>query len=86
MPWEQPWKRQKDKKKKNKKQKTKKPKKTKHGIGTKMTSEWSRIESPKIKPHLWSINLQQRRQEYTMEKTVSLASGGGRAEQHHVNQ
>ena len=36
--------------------------------------------------HLRSINLQQRRQEYTMEKTVFLASGVGKAGQLHVNQ
>ena len=42
---------------------------------------------PRNKPtHLWSINLQQRRQEYTMEKRVSSASGVGKAGQLHVNQ
>ena len=31
--------------------------------------KWNRTESPEIKPkHLWSINPQQRVQEYTMEK------------------
>ena len=34
--------------------------------------QWNRIE-PRNKPmHLWSINLPQRRQEYTMEKRQSL--------------
>ena len=28
--------------------------------------------------HLWSINLQQRRQEYNEEKTVSSVSGAGK--------
>ena len=42
---------------------------------------------PRNKPrHLWSINLQQGRQEYTIEKTVSLSSGVGKAGQPHVNQ
>ena len=42
---------------------------------------------PKNKPtHPPSINLQQRRQEYTMEKRVSSASGFGEAGQPHVNQ
>ena len=33
---------------------------------------------------LWAINLWQRRQEYTREKTVSLISGSGETEQSHV--
>ena len=43
---------------------------------------------PRNKPtHLWSINLQQRRQEYTVEKRqVSSASGIGKAGQLHVIQ
>ena len=32
--------------------------------------QWNRIEIPE--KHIWSINLQQRRQEYTMEKRKSL--------------
>ena len=36
--------------------------------------------------HLQSINLRQRRQEYTMEKKVSSASGVGKPGQPHVNQ
>ena len=37
--------------------------------------------------HLWSINLWQRRQEYTMtKKTVSSASGVGKAGQLYVKQ
>ena len=43
---------------------------------------------PRDKPtHQWTINLPQRRQEYTMgKKTVSSASGVGKAGQLHVNQ
>ena len=43
---------------------------------------------PRNKPtHLWSINLRQRRQEYTIgKKTFSLATGAGKAGQPHVNQ
>ena len=41
---------------------------------------------PRKKPtHLRSINLRQRRQEYTMGKRVSSASGVGKAGQPHVN-
>ena len=36
--------------------------------------------------HLFSINLQQRRQDYKIEKRVSLASGGGKVGQVHVDQ
>ena len=37
--------------------------------------------------HLWSVNLQQRWQEYTMgEKTFSLISGVGKAGQLHVQE
>ena len=42
---------------------------------------------PRNKPtHLWTINLQQKRQEYTMEKRVSSASGVGKAGQPHIYQ
>ena len=43
---------------------------------------------PRNKPaQQWTINLPQRRQEYTMGKqTVSSASGVGKAGQLHVNQ
>ena len=34
--------------------------------------------------HLWSINLQQRRQDYTMEKSVSSINGAGKTGQLHV--
>ena len=33
---------------------------------------------------LWSISLQQRRQEYTMEKTISSTSGAGKTGQLYV--
>ena len=36
--------------------------------------------------HLWSINLQQRRQEYTVKKRVSSATDVEKAGQPHVNQ
>ena len=52
------------------------------------TNQWNRTESPEINKtrHLQSINLQQRRQEYKMEKrTVSLTSGAGKNGQLHVN-
>ena len=42
---------------------------------------------PRNKPtHLCSINLQQRRQEYTMEKRISSPSGGGKTGQLHVKE
>ena len=43
---------------------------------------------PRTKPiHQWSINLQQRRQEYIMDKRQSPStSGAGNAAQLHVNQ
>ena len=43
---------------------------------------------PRNKPtDQWTINLPQRRQEYTMgKKTISSASGVGKAGQLHVNQ
>ena len=34
--------------------------------------QWNRTESPEINLHLRSVNLLQRRQEYTMEKRQSL--------------
>ena len=57
------------------------------GITTK-TDVWiSVIESPENKPtYLQAIKLWQRRQEYTMEKRVSLATGVGKVGQLHVNQ
>ena len=36
--------------------------------------------------HLWSINLGQRRQEYTMNKTVSSISNAGKTGQLHVKE
>ena len=40
---------------------------------------------PRDKPtHPWSINLWQRRQEYTIEKTASSISGAGKTGQLHV--
>ena len=36
--------------------------------------------------YLWSINLQQRWQEYTMEKTVSSISGARKTAQLHVKE
>ena len=46
--------------------------------------DWNKIESPKIKPmHLWSINLQQRKQEYG-GKTVSSITGAWKTGQLHV--
>ena len=44
---------------------------------------------PRNKPtHLWSINLRQRRQEYTMEKRqlISSISGAGKIGQLHVKE
>ena len=40
---------------------------------------------PRNKPtYLWSINIYQRRQKYTMEKTVSKFSSAGKTGQLHV--
>lgn len=36
--------------------------------------------------HLWAVNLQQRRQEYTVQEDSLLARGVGKAAQPHVNQ
>ena len=48
--------------------------------------QWSRIESHKKKATLlWSINLQQRSQEYTVEKTVSSISGAGKLDNYILN-
>ena len=42
---------------------------------------------PRNKPtHLWSANLWQRRQEYTIEKRQSSISGAGKARQPHVKE
>ena len=42
---------------------------------------------PRNKPtHLWSINLQQGRQEYTMGYRVSSISGAGKTGQLHVKE
>ena len=43
---------------------------------------------PRNKPtHLWSINLRQRRQEYTMEKkTVPSTNGVGKTGQLHIKE
>ena len=50
--------------------------------------DWSdRIERPEINPtHSWSVNVWQRRQEYTMGKTVSSISGAGKTGQLHVKE
>ena len=51
------------------------------------TDQWSKIESSEINPHyLWAPYLWQRRQEYTMEKTVSSISGGGKTGQSHMKE
>ena len=34
--------------------------------------------------YVWSINLRQRRQEYTLEKKVTSISGAGKTEQLHI--
>ena len=48
--------------------------------------KWNKIESPEINPHTYqSVNLQQRRQEYTMEKKVSVVSVVGKTRQLHEN-
>ena len=64
--------------------------KTACGTGTETDmDQWlnGHDREPRNKPtHLQSANLQQRRQEYTMEKRVSSASGVGKAGQLHVNQ
>ena len=52
---------------------------------TQKSMEQDRV--PRSKPvHLWSVNLQQRGQEYTMEKTVSSISGVGKTGQIHVKE
>ena len=61
--------------------------KTQNGTGTKTNTQISGTEyrGPKTNKHLQSIYLQQRRQEYTMEKkTVSSAYGVGKVGQLHV--
>ena len=48
---------------------------------TKNIEQWIRIKKPRNKPtHLWSTNLQQRRQEYTVKKTVSSSDETGNTE------
>ena len=47
--------------------------------------QWDRRERREINPtYSWPINLRQRRQEYTMGKTVSSISGAGKTGQLHV--
>ena len=46
----------------------------------------NRIESRNKPTHLQSINQQQRRQEYTMQKTVTFISGAEKTEQLHVKE
>ena len=47
--------------------------------------EW--VESPEINPYTYGkLNLQERRQENTMKKRISLASDTGNGGQPHVNQ
>ena len=42
-------------------------------------------KNPRNKPtYQWPISLQQRRQEYTMEKTISSTSGAGKTGQLYV--
>ena len=58
-----------------------------YGTGTKTDRSMEQNREPGNKPtHLWSINLRQSRQDYTMEKRVSSANGVGKAGKPHVNQ
>ena len=51
------------------------------------TGQWNKIKHPGISPQTnGQINLQKRRQDYTMGKTVSSASGIEKSEQLYVNQ
>ena len=51
------------------------------------TPSAEKMESPDINPHnLWSINLQQKKQQYTTEKTVSSVSGAEKIEQLQVKE
>ena len=44
-------------------------------------------KKPRNKPtYPWSVNLWQRKQEYTVEKTVSSVSGAGKTRQPHVKE
>ena len=57
------------------------------GLAQKTCGSMELNKEPRNKyTHVWSINLQQRRQEYTMKKRVSSATDVEKAGQPHVNQ